>query len=89
MRQGSCLAVLSWQVRSRCLATITKVVHYASADMLREQLKDVTISSFIAGLLATKDGTTTVAAVRLAELLMSKLPEVQAGLAAGPVLMLA
>ena len=64
------------QVKSRCLATITKAVHYATTEMLREQLRDVTISSFIATLLSTHDGTTNVTAVRLAELLMAKLPEV-------------
>lgn len=63
-------------MKSRCLATITKAVHYATPEQLRQQLRDVTISSFIASLLATSDGTTNVAAVRLAELLMSKLPEV-------------
>lgn len=66
------------QVKSRCLITITKVVNYAQPDMLREQLRDVSISSFIASLLSTKDGTTNVAAVRLSEMLMTKLPEVQA-----------
>lgn len=64
------------QVKTRCLATITKMVHHASGDMLRELLRDVTISSFIASLLSTREGTTSAAAVRLAELLMDKLPEV-------------
>ena len=68
-------------MKARCLSTITKAVHYASADMLRELLRDVTISSFIASLLSTRDGTTNATAVRLAELLMAKLPEVKASLA--------
>ncbi|KAK9798991.1 hypothetical protein WJX73_009807 [Symbiochloris irregularis] len=69
-------ATVNAQVKTRCLATVTKMVHYASSDMLRKLLKDVTISSFIASLLSTREGTTNATAVRLAELLMDKLPEI-------------
>ena len=64
------------QVRSQCLATITKILHFGTADNLGEQLNDLPISSFIAALLAQKDSNIAAKAMQLAEILMHKLPKV-------------
>ncbi|KAK9803385.1 hypothetical protein WJX72_003423 [[Myrmecia] bisecta] len=64
------------QVRNSCLATISKIVHFSTPDILRTQLKDMAISSFIASLLAAKDAAVVAMALRLAEMLMDKLPDV-------------
>jgi E3 ubiquitin-protein ligase TRIP12 len=62
------------QVRNQCLATVTKIIHFSEPKALGEQLGDLPISSFIAGLLTQKDMTTVAKALQLAEILMHKLP---------------
>ena len=51
------------------------MLHHAPAPQLRALLADVPLASFVAGLLAARDAGTQAAALRLAELLMGKLPE--------------
>ena len=63
------------QVRGKALQVVVKLVHFAPADMLRDLLQNVAISSFIAGLLASTNGVTLASAVLLAELLLCKLPD--------------
>lgn len=67
------LAVL--QVKNKCLKIIAKVLHFSPADMLRELLTGLTISSFIAGLLVSRDPPTLASALIMAELLMAKVPD--------------
>jgi hypothetical protein len=62
------------QVRNQCLATVTKIIHFSEPKALGEELGDLPISSFIAGLLTQKDMTTVAKALQLAEILMHKLP---------------
>lgn len=64
------------QVRGQCLATITKILHFGTSANLGEQLNDLPISSFIAGLLAQHDCNIAAKALQLAEILMHKLPKV-------------
>ncbi len=51
------------------------MLYYSPPDMLHEQLKGLTISSFIAGLLLSHDPPTLASALILAELLMAKVPD--------------
>ena len=62
------------QVRTQCLATVTKVLHFSESGALGEELTDLPISSFIASLLSQKDSATVAKALQLAEILMHKLP---------------
>lgn len=64
------------QVRSQCLATITKILHFSEFKALGEALTDLPISSFIAGLLSQKDSAIVAKALQLAEILMHKLPAI-------------
>lgn len=66
-------------VRARCLATITKLLAVGSPQQLQTVLADLPISSFVAGLLTSRDVKAQAAAIQMAEILMTKLPEVFAG----------
>ncbi|KAK9826455.1 hypothetical protein WJX81_000175 [Elliptochloris bilobata] len=63
------------QVKVRCLDAIAKVLHHGTAEQLQAVLADVPLASFVAALLGARELPTLAAAVRLAELLMGKLPE--------------
>ncbi len=63
------------QVNNKCLKIIAKVLHFSPPGMLRELLTGLTISSFIAGLLVSRDPPTLASALVLAELLMAKVPD--------------
>lgn len=62
------------QVRTQCLATVTKILHFSDPAVLGEELTDLPISSFIASLLTHKDSATAAKALQLAEILVHKLP---------------
>ena len=66
----------SVQVKEGALSTVTKILQYSPPEMLRGLLGSISISSFVASLLAGREPAITAAAVRLAELLMLKLPDV-------------
>lgn len=66
-------------VRARCLATITKLLAVGSPQQLQQVLADLPISSFVAGLLTSRDIKAQAAAIQMAEILMAKLPQVFAG----------
>jgi E3 ubiquitin-protein ligase TRIP12 len=66
-------------VRACCLATITKLLAVGSPQQLQVVLADLPISSFVAGLLTSRDLKAQAAAIQMAELLMAKLPQVFAG----------
>lgn len=63
-------------MRNQCLATITKILHFSEPKALGDELGDLPISSFIAGLLSQKDSSTVAKALQLAEILMHKLPNI-------------
>lgn len=63
-------------MRSQCLATITKILHFSKPSHLGNELTDLPISSFIAGLLTLKDSTVVAKGMQLAQILMHKLPKV-------------
>ncbi|XP_044752969.1 E3 ubiquitin-protein ligase TRIP12 isoform X2 [Coccinella septempunctata] len=62
-------------VRCKCLKALLRMVYYASADLLREVLKNQVVSSHIAGMMASSDLRIVVGALQMAEILMNKLPE--------------
>ncbi len=66
----------TFQVRTKCLTTITKIVHHASPAMLTVLLQDLPASSFIANLLMSKESGAICAALQLATTLLVKLPNV-------------
>lgn len=63
-------------VRSRCLATIVKLLAVGSPSQLETVLADLPISSFVAGLLGGRDIKAQAAAIQMAEILMAKLPQI-------------
>nr|PNR54131.1 hypothetical protein PHYPA_007807 [Physcomitrium patens] len=63
-------------VRHKCLAAIIKLVHFTAPEMLRSLLQESNISSFLAGVLASKDMSLLTKALQIAEMLMQKLPDV-------------
>ncbi len=63
-------------MKSKALRLVIKVCHFLPAVALEDLLRGVPISSFAAGLLASRDPPTQAGAIVLAELLMAKLPAV-------------
>ena len=63
-------------MRTQCLATITKILHFSGSKALGQELTDLPISSFIASLLSQKDSAIVAKALQLAEILMHKLPAI-------------
>lgn len=66
---------LNSTVRSTCLDAIRKLVHFSTADMLRPIFQDLNISSFLVGVIASKDPTAQITSLQIAELLMQKLQD--------------
>lgn len=63
-------------VRYKCLRALLRMVYFASADLLREVLRNQILSSHIAGMMASNDLRIVVGALQMAEILMQKLPDV-------------
>ncbi|MCO5580943.1 hypothetical protein L7F22_034817 [Adiantum nelumboides] len=63
-------------IRHKCLASMSKLIHFSTADMLRSLFKELNISSFLAGVLALKDSSILLTALQMAEMLMIKLPDI-------------
>ncbi|PNT60766.1 hypothetical protein BRADI_5g04567v3 [Brachypodium distachyon] len=61
-------------IRHRSLSVIAKLMYYSSAEMIKFLLGTTNISSFLAGMLASKDPQVLVPALQIAEILMEKLP---------------
>lgn len=59
----------------RCLDAIAKVLQHAPTEQLQALLAHISLASFVTALLGSRDSSTLAAAVRLAELLMGKLPQ--------------
>eukprot|EP00698_Gefionella_okellyi_P017273 TRINITY_DN5031_c0_g1_i1.p1 TRINITY_DN5031_c0_g1~~TRINITY_DN5031_c0_g1_i1.p1 ORF type:complete len:1695 (-),score=309.88 TRINITY_DN5031_c0_g1_i1:43-5127(-) len=63
-------------VRQKCLAGITKIIHFSTAETLTEVLRHLPFSSFIASLLPSKDPAIVMMALQLCEALVAKLPAI-------------
>ncbi|XP_027356506.1 E3 ubiquitin-protein ligase UPL3 [Abrus precatorius] len=61
-------------VRHRCLSVIGKLMYFSTAEMIQSLLSVTNISSFLAGVLAWKDPQVLIPALKIAEILMEKLP---------------
>ncbi|XP_077239573.1 ubiquitin-protein ligase 4 [Tasmannia lanceolata] len=59
-----------------CLSVIHKLVYFSTADILIDSLKNTNISSFLAGVFARKDHHVLISALKIAEIIMQKLPDV-------------
>ena len=64
------------QLRHNCLLALMKSLYFSPTDVLLKHLKDVPISSFIAGILEGADVGALNVAVSMAVVLMEKLPDV-------------
>nr|XP_022913625.1 E3 ubiquitin-protein ligase TRIP12 isoform X2 [Onthophagus taurus] len=63
-------------VRCKCLKALLRMVYYASPDLLKQVLKNQVVSSHIAGMMASSDLRIVVGALQMADILMTKLPDV-------------
>lgn len=63
-------------VRYKCLRALLRMVYFANSSLLRDVLKNQLVSSHIAGMMASNDIRIVVGALQMAEILMTKLPEV-------------
>ncbi|XP_039296101.1 E3 ubiquitin-protein ligase TRIP12 isoform X2 [Nilaparvata lugens] len=63
-------------VRCKCLRALLRMVYYASPELLKEVLKTQTVSSHLAGMMASQELRIVVGALQMAEILMQKLPNV-------------
>ncbi|KAF7989932.1 hypothetical protein HCN44_008606 [Aphidius gifuensis] len=63
-------------VKCKCLRALLRMVYYASTDLLKDVLKNQTVSSHIAGMLASQDLRIVIGALQMASILMNKLPNV-------------
>ncbi|CAB0009110.1 unnamed protein product [Nesidiocoris tenuis] len=62
-------------VRCKCLKALLRMVYFASPELLKEVLKAQTVSSQLAGMMASQDLRIIVSALQIAEILMQKLPD--------------
>mmetsp|Transcript_28840 Transcript_28840/g.46657 ORF Transcript_28840/g.46657 Transcript_28840/m.46657 type:complete len:2038 (+) Transcript_28840:79-6192(+) len=63
-------------VRHKCLSAIVKVLQYSNPASIESILRNVTISSFTAGLLTSHEMSVVLIGLAIAEILMSKLPDI-------------
>lgn len=63
-------------VRYKCLRALLRMVYFASADLLREVLRNQILSSHLAGMMASNDLRIVVGALQMSEILMQKLPDI-------------
>ncbi|XP_058110158.1 E3 ubiquitin-protein ligase UPL4 [Magnolia sinica] len=59
-----------------CLSVINKLVYFSTADILLDLFKNTNISSFLAGVFSQKDHHLLISALKTAEIVMQKLPDV-------------
>ncbi|KAL5055633.1 hypothetical protein RYX36_036315 [Vicia faba] len=62
-------------VRHKCLSAIGKLMYFSPSEMIQSLLSMTNISSFLSGVLASKDPHVLTPALQIAEILMEKLPE--------------
>jgi len=63
-------------IKHRCLRAILRMIYYTDSELLSDVLKNLTISSHIASILASQDLKIIVCALQICEILMEKLPNV-------------
>lgn len=63
-------------VRYKCLRALLRMVYFATADLLREVLRNQILSSHLAGMMASNDLRIVVGALQMSEILMQKLPDI-------------
>ncbi|GAM27040.1 hypothetical protein SAMD00019534_102150 [Acytostelium subglobosum LB1] len=63
-------------VRYKCLGCICKMLYFSTPAMLTELLKNFAFSSFLAGLLGSRDMTIVSNALKISEMMLDKLPEI-------------
>ncbi|CAF4551202.1 unnamed protein product, partial [Rotaria sp. Silwood2] len=63
-------------VKHRCLQAILRMIYYCPSDLLEIILKQQSISSHIASMLASSDYKIVASALQMAEILMKKLPQI-------------
>ncbi|GJQ67325.1 hypothetical protein Trydic_g8224 [Trypoxylus dichotomus] len=63
-------------VRCKCLKALLRMVYYATPELLKQVLKNQIVSSHIAGMMASNDLRIVVGALQMADILMTKLPDV-------------
>ncbi|PPR97545.1 hypothetical protein GOBAR_AA23115 [Gossypium barbadense] len=61
-------------IRHKCLSVIGKLMYFSSAEMIQNLLSVTNLSSFLAGILASKDPHVLVPSLKIAEILLEKLP---------------
>lgn len=62
--------------RYKCISAITKIVYFSSAESLKNLLRHLSFSSFIATLLNSSDQSVVATALKICEILMEKLPDI-------------
>jgi hypothetical protein len=63
-------------VKHRCLQSLLRMIYYSSSDLLESILKQHSISSHIASMLASPDYKIVISALQISEILMKKLPDI-------------
>ncbi|KAK0138707.1 E3 ubiquitin-protein ligase TRIP12 [Merluccius polli] len=63
-------------VRHKCLRAILRIIYFADADLLKDVLRNHSVSSHIASMLSSLDLKIVVGSLQMAEILMQKLPDV-------------
>jgi E3 ubiquitin-protein ligase TRIP12 len=63
-------------VKHRCLQALLRMIYYSPCDLLEMILKQQSISSHIASMLASSDYKIVISALQMAEILMKKLPQI-------------
>ena len=63
-------------VKHRCLQSLLRMIFYSPAALLEDILRQQSISSHIASMLASPDQKIVISALQISEILMRKLPKI-------------
>ena len=63
-------------VKHRCLQSLLRIIYFSSSELLENILKQQSISSHIASMLASADYKIVISALQISEILMKKLPDI-------------
>ncbi|CAF0889005.1 unnamed protein product [Adineta steineri] len=63
-------------VKHRCLQSLLRMIYYSSSELLETILKQQSISSHIASMLASSDYKIVISALQISQILMRKLPDI-------------
>jgi E3 ubiquitin-protein ligase TRIP12 len=63
-------------VKHRCLQSLLRMIYYSPSSLLETILKQQSISSHIASMLASSDYKIVISALQISEILMKKLPTI-------------